>query len=76
MLDVTLTPPVPESCMWENPVISLLSDAKPPCFSSGLFTSADAFAIPKNYQEPLYFSVRSCYIPKGSVAPGNTCPAA
>lgn len=44
------TPPVPESCIWENPVISLLSEAKPPCFSSGLLTSATAFAIPEDCQ--------------------------
>lgn len=36
--------------MCENPVMSLLSEAKPPCFSSGLLTSATAFAIPEACQ--------------------------
>ncbi len=39
-------PPVPLSCIRENLVISLSSDANAPCFSSGFLTSAIAFAIP------------------------------
>jgi hypothetical protein len=42
----THTPPVPESCICENPVMSLSPEANPPCFSSGSLTSATAFAIP------------------------------
>jgi hypothetical protein len=68
------TPPVPESCMWEKPVISLLSDANPPCFSFGLLTSATAFAMPSQNVSKLSILQHRSLLPNGSVAPGNTWP--
>lgn len=40
-----LTPPVPESCIWEKPVTLVVSDANPAWLSPAV--SATALAMPK-----------------------------